>query len=126
MKFFFSGMESSRSTVNFMLSCWLPRSMTVVRGMLPPMAMLYRSQIFFAASRSTFSSTEMESGPVWHMASTLRVASPQTKKEEKAPRSRMCLNSSVYGSAMNWLKCSVEIWEIRGSTMAMTSMPAST
>ena len=57
--------------------------------MLPPMATLYLSVISLAARRFTFSSTEMESGSVWHMTSMLRVASPQTKKEEKAPFSRM-------------------------------------
>lgn len=104
MKFFLTGMESSRSMANFMLSCWLPSSMMEVSGMLPPMTTLYLSEIALAASRSTFSSTEMESGPVWHMTSMLRVASPQTKKEENAPFSRMKRNSSVYGGGHVLLK----------------------
>ena len=78
-----------------------------------------------AASRSTFSSTEMESGLVSHIAAILRVASPQTKKEEYAPFSRIKSNSSVYGPVINCSKCAVEIWEISGSTTAITSMPAS-
>ncbi len=54
-----------------------------------PIVMPYRSVIRFAVARSMFSSIEIESGAVLHIASMFLVASPQTKNEDNAPRSRM-------------------------------------
>ena len=62
------------------------------------------SILLFAATMFTFSSIEIESGAVLHIASMFRVASPQTKNEENAPFSRMCENISANGLCRNSLK----------------------
>jgi hypothetical protein len=93
--------------------------------MFPMIVMLWRSVMALAFTMSMFSSMAMESGPVWHITSTFFVASPQTKKEERARRERSSAKISAYGLAKNWLKCAGEIWEISGSTTASTSIPVS-
>lgn len=75
---FLWGTPSSSSTTHFTLSCWLPYSITVVRGMFPAIVTLYRSLISFARARSMSSSTKIQSGPVAHIPSTFLMAPVET------------------------------------------------
>ena len=61
----------------------------MVSWRLPEMVMPWASVSFLASTMSTFSSMAMQSGLVRHMGSMFLVASPQTKKEEGIPFSRM-------------------------------------
>ena len=61
----------------------------MVSWRLPEMVMPCASVIFLASTMSAFSSMAMQSGFVRHMGSMFLVASPQTKKDEGTPRSRM-------------------------------------